>query len=220
MTDETVFSDNPEDMAVKWYEKGAERLHIVDLNGAVNGRPANKKTIEKIVNSVPIPVELGGGIRDMETLDGYLDLGLHYVILGTVVHKDPEFVKRACSKYPGKIILGIDAKEGNVAVEGWTEETGLSPVELAKRFEGTEMSAIIYTDIQRDGMKTGPSVDATRSLARAISLPVIASGGISDILDISKVLTLSKDGVVGMITGRALYDGTLDLSEAIKIAKE
>ena len=219
MAEETVFSDVPEEMAVKWYEQGAERLHLVDLDGAVQGRPVNNAVIKRIIRAVPIPVELGGGVRDMPTLAAYLDLGLHFVILGTVAHKDPEFVRQACDRFPGKIILGIDAREDRVAVEGWTEEVDLTPVELAKRFENTRISEIIYTDIHRDGMRTGPNVEATRALARAVDIPVIASGGISGISDVSQILTLSKDGVTGMITGRALYDGSLDLAEAIRLAK-
>jgi phosphoribosylformimino-5-aminoimidazole carboxamide ribotide isomerase len=219
MSDETVFSDVPEEMAVKWFEKGAERLHIVDLDGAVQGRPVNRDVIERIVDSIPIPVELGGGIRDMATLEAYFELGLHYLILGTVACKDPEFAKGACSVFPGKIILGIDARDDRVAVEGWTEEVDLTPVNMARQFEEAGVSAIIYTDIQRDGMRTGPNVEATRALARAVKIPVIASGGISGVSDVENIMPLSEDGVIGMITGRALYDGSLDLSEAISICK-
>jgi phosphoribosylformimino-5-aminoimidazole carboxamide ribotide isomerase len=219
MAEETVFSDVPEEMAVKWVEQGAERLHLVDLDGAVQGRPVNRDVIRRIIRAVPVPVELGGGVRDMPTLEAYLDLGLGYVILGTVAHKDPEFVKQACDRFPGKIIIGIDAREDRVAVEGWTEEVDLTPLELAKRFEETRISEIIYTDIHRDGMRTGPNVEATRALARAVDIPIIASGGISGISDVAQISSLSKDGVVGMITGRALYDGSLDLAEAIKVAK-
>ena len=219
MSDETVFSDVPEEMAVKWFEKGAERLHIVDLDGAVQGRPVNRDVIKRIVDSIPIPVELGGGIRDMATLEAYFDLGLHYLILGTVACKDPEFAKSACSVFPGKIILGIDARDDRVAVEGWTEEVDLTPVNMARQFEEAGVSAIIYTDIQRDGMRTGPNVEATRALAKAVKIPVIASGGISGVSDVENIMPLSEDGVIGMITGRALYDGSLDLSEAISVCK-
>lgn len=219
MSDETVFSDVPEEMAVKWFEKGAERLHIVDLDGAVQGRPVNRDAIKRIVDSIPIPVELGGGIRDMATLEAYFDLGLHYLILGTVACKNPEFAKSACSVFPGKIILGIDARDDRVAVEGWTEEVDLTPVNMARQFEEAGVSAIIYTDIQRDGMRTGPNVEATRALAKAVKIPVIASGGISGVSDVENIIPLSEDGVIGMITGRALYDGSLDLSEAISVCK-
>ncbi len=220
MSEETVFSDVPEEMAVKWSDCGAERLHLVDLDGAVQGRPVNKDVIRRIVKSVPIPVELGGGVRDMHTLEAYFDLGLHYLILGTVAHKDPEFVNAASQKFPGQIILGIDAREERVAVEGWREEVNLTPVELARRFEGRGVSAVIYTDIQRDGMRTGPNVAGTKNLAKSIGIPVIASGGISGISDVSDILTLSEDGVIGMITGRALYDGSLELTEAIRMTKK
>jgi phosphoribosylformimino-5-aminoimidazole carboxamide ribotide isomerase len=219
MTDETVFSEVPEEMAVKWFEQGAERLHIIDLDGAVQGRPVNNLTIKRIVNAIPIPIQLGGGVRDMDVLEAYYNIGIHYMILGTMAYKDPEFVMQACDRFPGRIILGIDAKKDRVAVEGWTEEIDSSPVELAKKFEATGVTSIIYTDIHRDGMRTGPNVDATRALARAVEIPVIASGGISGISDVLEILTLSEDGVVGMITGRALYDGSLDLAEAIGVCR-
>ena len=219
MSDETVFSDVPEEMAVRWFDQGAERLHMVDLDGAVEGRAVNHDAIKRIVNAVPIPVQLGGGIRTMSTLEAYFDLGIRYAILGTAVYKEPDFVRQASEKFPGRIIIGIDAREDRVAVEGWTEDVDLTPVELAKRFEGIGVSAINYTDIHRDGMSTGPNIEATRALARAISIPVIASGGISGISDVLNVLTLSEDGVIGMITGRALYDGSLDLHEAIEVSR-
>ena len=219
MTDETVFSEVPEEMAVKWFEQGAERLHIIDLDGAVQGRPVNNLTIKRIVNAIPIPIQLGGGVRDMDALEAYYNIGIHYMILGTVAYKDPEFVIQACDRFPGRIILGIDARKDRVAVEGWTEEIDSSPVELAKKFEATGVTSIIYTDIHRDGMRTGPNVDATKALARAVEIPVIASGGISGISDVLGILTLSEDGVVGMITGRALYDGSLDLAEAIGVCR-
>ena len=219
MSDETVFSDKPEEMAKKWFECGAERLHLVDLDGAVSGKPVNRKTIRRIVETISIPVELGGGIRDMATLDAYFDLGLQYVILGTVAHKNPDFVKDACRKYPGQIILGIDARDNRIAVEGWTEEIDLTPASLAKRFENDGLAAIIYTDINRDGMRTGCNVEATGALARTTSVPVIASGGISQMDDVLRILPLATDGVMGLITGRALYDGSLDLADAIKACR-
>ncbi len=219
MSDETIFSNAPEDMAVRWFEQGAKRLHLVDLDGAFQGKPVNKTAIKKIIHAVPVPIQLGGGIRDMDTIRAYFDLGLHYLILGTAAHKDPELVVEACDKFPGQILLGIDAKDDCVALEGWTEEIVLTPVELAKRFERVSITAVIYTDIHRDGMKTGPNIDATRTLATAIQAPVIASGGISTISDVFEVSTLSESGVMGMITGRALYDGSLDLVEAIRVAE-
>jgi len=220
MSDETVFSNVPEEMAIRWHECGARRLHIVDLDGAVKGRPVNTEVIKRIVKAVPIPVELGGGIRGMAVLDAYIDLGLDYVILGTVACKDPEFVRRACRAYPGQIILGIDAKDGLVAVEAWTEATRQEPKDLARQFGDAGLSAIIYTDISRDGMRTGCNVAATRDLARSTHIPVIASGGISGLADVLEIVPLKKDGVMGMITGRALYDGSLDLSEAISACEK
>ena len=199
----------------KWFDCGAERLHLVDLDGAVSGKPVNRKTIRRIVEAVPIPVELGGGVRDMETLHAYFDLGLQYIILGTVAHKNPDFVKEACRLYPGRIILGIDARNNRVAVEGWTEEINLTPAALADRFKDDGLAAIIYTDINRDGMRTGCNVEATRALAGTTTIPIIASGGISELDDVLKILPLSADGVMGIITGRALYDGSLDLVAAI-----
>ena len=216
MSDETIFSDKPEEMARKWFECGAKRLHLVDLDGAVSGQPVNRKTISRIVEAIPIPVELGGGVRDMATLHVYFDLGLQYVILGTVAHKNPDFVKEACRLYPGRIILGIDARNNRIAVEGWTEEINLTPEALAKRFENAGLAAIIYTDINRDGMRTGCNVDATGALAGTTNIPVIASGGISEMDDVLEILPLAADGVMGLITGRALYDGSLDLTAAIK----
>lgn len=219
MSDETIFSDKPEEMAKKWFECGAKRLHLVDLDGAVSGQPVNQKTIRRIVEAIPIPVELGGGVRDMATLRAYFGLGLQYVILGTVAHKNPDFVKEACRLYPGRIILGIDARNNRIAVEGWTEEINLTPESLAKRFENDGLAAIIYTDINRDGMRTGCNVEATGALAKTTNIPVIASGGISEMDDVLRILPLAADGVMGLITGRALYDGSLDLAAAIKACR-
>ncbi len=220
MSEETVFSDHPEEMAVRWFEAGAERLHLVDLDGAVQGKPVNMEVIRRITESVPVPVELGGGVRDMATLSAYFELGIRYLILGTVACKHPDFVCEACRAFPGRIILGIDAKDGMVALEGWTENAPLSPVELAGKFEKEDLAAIIYTDIRRDGMRTGCNVEATKHLAQSVDVPVIASGGISGLADVLEILPLAKYGVTGMITGRALYDGSLDLSEAIRACDE
>jgi phosphoribosylformimino-5-aminoimidazole carboxamide ribotide isomerase len=219
MSDETVFSDAPEEMAVRWFDQGAERIHVVDLDGAISGKPTNSNVIENIINAVNIPIELGGGIRDMDTADFYMEMGVGYLILGTVAFKDPGFAFEACERFKGRVIIGIDGRKGRVAVEGWTEETQMTPVEMAKRFEGKHVSAIIYTDIQRDGMKTGPNIEATKALAKAIKIPVIASGGISGISDIREISKLSRDGVMGMITGRALYDGSFSLSEAVEVLR-
>jgi phosphoribosylformimino-5-aminoimidazole carboxamide ribotide isomerase len=220
MSKETVYSESPVLMAAHWFERGAERLHVVDLDGAVEGRPVNEALIRDIVNTIPIPVELGGGIRNMKTIESYLAVGIRWVILGTVAYKDPAFVELACKTFPGRIILGVDAKEDRVAVEGWTEQTSTSVSEMARRFESLGLAAIIYTDIQRDGMSVGPNVKATEELARSVQTPVIASGGISGLQDVLKVLPLARYGVVGMITGRALYEGHLDLREAMKLSKE
>ena len=186
MSKETVYSDVPEEMARKWFEQGAERLHLVDLDGATGGRPVNKEVIRNIVNAVPIPIQLGGGIRNAGTIETYLGLGISRIILGTVAFKDPDFVILACKKFPGLITLGIDAKKDLVAVEGWTEETNMTLTEMARRYEETGISEIIYTDIHRDGMRTGPNEEKTKALAMAIKIPVIASGGISGIEDVKK----------------------------------
>jgi phosphoribosylformimino-5-aminoimidazole carboxamide ribotide isomerase len=219
MKEETVFSEFPDEMAEKWYAKGAERLHLVDLNGAVEGRPVNKEVIERVTKKVPIPVQLGGGIRDLATVKSYFDLGVRYAILGTVAFKDPDMVARGCEQFPGQIMVGIDVRKDRVALEGWTEEVDVRPAEMARRFEKMGVCAIVYTDIQRDGMRTGPNIEGTRALARAVQIPVIASGGISGISDVSNIVSLEKEGVIGMITGRALYEGSLNLAEAIRIGK-
>jgi phosphoribosylformimino-5-aminoimidazole carboxamide ribotide isomerase len=219
MSKETVYSDSPVDVAVHWVECGAERLHLVDLDGAVEGRPVNRELVKNIVGSVPVPVELGGGIRDMKTIEAYLSAGVRWAILGTVAYKDPGFAASACERFPGQVILGIDARDNRVAVEGWLEQTPVTASEMARQFESRGLAAIVYTDIHRDGMSTGPNVEATRALARAVSISIIASGGISGIQDVLSLLPLAKEGVIGMITGRALYEGGLDLREAIALSK-
>jgi phosphoribosylformimino-5-aminoimidazole carboxamide ribotide isomerase len=220
MSEETVYSDDPVQMARTWYSKGAERIHLVDLDGAVGGKRVNGEVIREIARSVPVPVELGGGIRNLASVEFYLDAGVAWVILGTAAHKHPNLVEEACRRYPGRVMLAIDARGSRLAVEGWTEDTERSAVQVAKSFEGQGIAAVIYTDIQRDGMSVGPSLQATGELARALKTPVIASGGISGLEDIRKVMTLARHGVVGVITGRALYEGTLDLEEAIRVGKE
>jgi len=220
MSEETLYSESPGETALTWYEQGAERLHLVDLDGAVGGKPANRHAIREILEFVPIPVELGGGIRNMAILDAYFDLGVTWAILGTVAIKDPSFVEKACAAFPGRIILAIDAVNNLVAVEGWTESTDLSATAIARAFQGMGLSAIVYTDIERDGMSTGPNLKATEEFARNVQAPVIASGGISGIEDVRRIAALSKAGVMGMITGRALYEGKLDLREALKVAGE
>jgi phosphoribosylformimino-5-aminoimidazole carboxamide ribotide isomerase len=218
MNRETIFSDHPEEIALQWERKGAKRLHIVDLDGAVYGKPFNKKDIKKILDTVSVPVELGGGIRDLDTIEEYIDLGIDQIIIGTIAYKNSHLVKVACERYPGKIIVSIDAKDNYVSVEGWTEPTSITAIDLAKRFEDMGIAAFIYTDIQRDGMKSGPNIDGIREFAKGINGGVIAAGGISSMKDIEDLLTLQKDGVSGIITGRALYDGSIKLEEAIDMA--
>jgi phosphoribosylformimino-5-aminoimidazole carboxamide ribotide isomerase len=220
MSEETVYSDDPVQMAGTWYAQGAERIHLIDLDGAVEGKRVNGKVITKIARSVPVPVELGGGIRNLASIEFYLEAGVEWVILGTVVCKNPEMVEEACRRFPGHVMLAIDARAGRVAVEGWTEDTERSAIEVARPFDGRGIAAVIYTDIQRDGMSVGPNLRATGEMAKALKTPVIASGGISGLEDIRKVMTLSGQGVMGVITGRALYEGTLDLGEAIRMSKE
>ena len=220
MSEETVYSHDPVQAALTWCSKGAERIHLVDLDGAVEGKRVNGEVIREIARSVPVPVELGGGIRNLASIEFYLEAGVEWVVLGTAADKDPNLVKEACRKFPGHVMIAIDARGGRVAVEGWTEDTERSAVEVARAFDSQGIAAVIYTDIQRDGMSVGPNVRATGELARALKTPVIASGGISGLEDIRKVMTLSGQGVMGVITGRALYEGTLDLEEAIRVSKE
>ena len=219
MERDTVFCDSPADQALEWQRQGAELLHIVDLDGAFAGEPKNRGSIAKIVESVTIPTQLGGGIRDVSTIAAYLDLGIGRVILGTAAQRNPELVKEACRLFPGRIVVGIDAKNGMVAVQGWAEVTGVSAVELANKFEGHGVSAIIYTDIARDGMLSGPNIEATRELAQSISIPVIASGGVSKLEDIEGLMEIEESGVVGVITGKAIYTGSINLAQAIALTK-
>jgi phosphoribosylformimino-5-aminoimidazole carboxamide ribotide isomerase len=220
MAEATVYSENPADMARTWARMGAERLHVVDLDGAVQGKPVNQEAIGRIVGAVSIPVQLGGGIRDMNHIETYLKAGVTWVILGTAAFKNPAFLSEACREFTGRVILAVDAQRGRAAVEGWTEETRLSALEAAKRFENEGVAAIVYTDIERDGMSVGPNVTATEALAKSVEVPVIASGGISGIHDVVRLLDLEACGVMGMITGRALYEGTLDLREAIRVSEK
>jgi phosphoribosylformimino-5-aminoimidazole carboxamide ribotide isomerase len=219
MERDTVFNDNPGAQARAWQDQGAELLHIVDLDGAFAGEPKNKEAIEAIVRAVSIPTQLGGGIRDMTTIEAYLSLGIGRVIIGTAAQRNPELVKEACEKFPGRIVVGIDAKDGMVAVQGWAEVTGITAVELAKKFEGFGVSAIIYTDISRDGMLQGPNLEATKQLAESITIPVIASGGLSTLQDIKNLMTIESAGVSGVITGKAIYTGAISLAEAIRTGK-
>ena len=211
----TVYADNPIDMALVWAGKGAELIHIVDLDGSVAGLPRNAGIILDIVKKVNVPVQVGGGIRNMETIDHYLNNGVSSVILGTAALQDEELVISAGKKHAGKIILGIDALDGEVAIKGWTQKTKQSAVELAKRYENCGIKAIVYTDINRDGMETGVNIEATKALAMAISIPVIASGGVATIADVEKLLAVKDCNISGVIIGRALYTGAISLPEAI-----
>jgi len=219
MDQETVYSEHPVQMAKHWELKGAERLHVIDLNGAVKGKPIHRSLIIEIARSLNIPIEVGGGIRDLATIEDYLASGVRWVILGTAAFQNRPLIEEACHRFPERVILGIDAKGGGVAVQGWSELISLEAVDLAKKFEGMGLSAIIYTDIERDGMGTGLNFESTKNLTRSTSIPVIASGGVSRIEDIEHLLEFEPDGVMGVIVGRALYTGQVDLKEALRIAK-
>ncbi|MFQ5691778.1 MAG: 1-(5-phosphoribosyl)-5-[(5-phosphoribosylamino)methylideneamino]imidazole-4-carboxamide isomerase [Nitrospinota bacterium] len=215
---ETVFSGDPVGTARRWVDQGAGRLHVVDLDGAFEGESANLRILEAIAGSVPVPVQFGGGVRDREALRRAFDAGAAFVILGTVLHRDPAFSRAALRDRAGRIILGIDAREGRVAVSGWEEGTEVEAADLARRYEPQGPAAVVFTDISRDGALGGPNVEATRALARAVSTPVIASGGVSSLEDIASLLPLEADGVRGVIAGRALYEGKLDLARAVELA--
>ena len=219
MERDTVYSDDPAATARRWQEEGGELLHIVDLDGAFAGVPKNRAAIEAIVKAIDIPAQLGGGIRDLTTIEAYLALGLSRVIIGTAAQRTPELVTEACQRFPGKIVVGIDAKNGMVAVQGWAEVTDVTAIDLAKRFADDGVAAIIYTDIARDGMLQGPNLEATRALAEAAGIPVIASGGVSSLKDIENLLTIEKYGVTGVITGKAIYSGALNLRQAVALTK-
>ncbi len=219
MERDTIYSDDPAATARHWQEEGGELLHIVDLDGAFAGEPKNRAAIEQIVKAIDIPAQLGGGIRDLATIEAYLALGLSRVIIGTAAQRTPELVTEACRCFPGQIVVGIDAKNGMVAVQGWAEVTGITAVELAKKFAGDGVAAIIYTDIARDGMLQGPNLEATRTLAQAAGIPVIASGGVSSLKDIENLLAIEQYGVTGVITGKAIYSGALNLREAVALTK-
>jgi phosphoribosylformimino-5-aminoimidazole carboxamide ribotide isomerase len=216
MDDATVFSEDPTAMARHWLDQGARRLHLVDLNGAVAGKPKNESVIKSIVAAVgdDIPIQLGGGIRDLDTIERYLDDGVSFVIIGTAAVKNPGFLHDACGAFPGHIIVGLDAREGKVATDGWSKMTGHDVVDLARKYEDYGVEAVIYTDIGRDGMLNGPNVDATVRLAQALRIPVIASGGIASVADITALCAVEAEGIVGAITGRAIYEGTLDFRQA------
>ena len=222
MNDSTTFGDDPAAIARRWVNAGARRLHLVDLNGAFAGRPINEAAIKSILAEVgeEIPVQLGGGIRDLDTIERYLDDGLSFIIIGTAAVKSPGFLKDACSAFGGHIIVGLDAKDGKVATDGWSKLTGHEVVDLAKKFEDYGVEGVIYTDIGRDGMLNGINIDATVKLAQSLTIPVIASGGLSSLADIEKLCAVEREGIEGVICGRAIYSGDLDFATAQKRADE
>ena len=222
MEDATVFSDNPVEVARLWRDQGARRLHLVDLNGAFAGKPKNLGVIRSILKEVAddLPVQLGGGIRDLDTIELYLDAGLSYVIIGTAAVKTPGFLRDACDAFPGQVIVGLDAKDGNVAIDGWARLTGQNVIDLACRFQDYGAAEVIYTDIGRDGMLSGVNVEATVKLAQALSIPVIASGGLTNLDDVRALCAVESEGVTGASTGRAIYEGTLDFQAAQALADQ
>lgn len=230
MNQATIFSDDPAEMALHWLKKGARRLHLVDLNGAFAGKPVNEPAIKNIIRTVQdyaaehnldeIPVQLGGGIRDLDTIERFLDNGLNYIIVGTAAVKNPGFLQDACGAFGGHIIVGLDAKDGKVATDGWSKLSRHNVIELAQRYEDYGVESIVYTDIGRDGMLSGVNIEATVKLAQAVSIPIIASGGVHDIRDIETLCAIQHEGVEAVICGRALYEGTLDLQTAQKRADE
>ena len=221
MEDNTIFSDDPVAMAERWVQAGARRLHLIDLNGAFAGKPVNAKVIGAIARAYPdLPIQVGGGIRDEDTIQAYLEAGVRYVILGTKAVNVPHFVSDVCTEFPGHIIVGLDAKDGKVAIDGWSKLSGHDVMDLAQKYQNDGVEAIIYTDIGRDGMLSGVNVEATLRLAQAITIPVIASGGITDLEDIRRLCAVAGNDIVGAITGRAIYEGTLDFAAAQKLADE
>ncbi|MEA3243082.1 MAG: 1-(5-phosphoribosyl)-5-[(5-phosphoribosylamino)methylideneamino]imidazole-4-carboxamide isomerase [Pseudomonadota bacterium] len=218
MEDETVFADDPLDMAQRWVDAGAQRLHLVDLNGAFAGQPVNAQVIRRIADAFPdVPIQVGGGIRDEDTVQLYLDAGVQYVIIGTKAVSAPHFINDLCLEFPGHIIVGLDAKDGKVAIDGWSKLSHHDVIDMAQHFERDGVEAIIYTDISRDGMMQGVNVEATVKLASEITTPVIASGGISTLDDIKALRVVEEEGIMGAIIGRALYEGSIDLAEAQKL---
>ena len=219
MSDDTVYSDDPLAMAAQWVEQGARRLHLVDLNGATSGAPVNFAAIRDIARAFPaVPIEVGGGIRDEDTIQRYLDAGVRYVIIGTKAVTAPQFVQQVCLEFPGHIMVGLDVRDGKVAIEGWSKLARHDAVDLAKQFEDDGVEAIIFTDINRDGMMNGLNMDATVEFARQLTIPVIASGGVTNLDDIHALCAVESEGIVGTVTGRAIYEGTLDLRAAQALA--
>ncbi|MFP5507380.1 MAG: 1-(5-phosphoribosyl)-5-[(5-phosphoribosylamino)methylideneamino]imidazole-4-carboxamide isomerase [Gammaproteobacteria bacterium] len=221
MDDATVFSDDPLEVAQRWVDAGARRLHIVDLNGAFAGQPVNAEVIQRIAAAFPdLPIQVGGGIRDEDTVQAYLDLGVNYVIIGTKAVSAPHFINDLCMEFPGHIIVGLDAKDGRAAIDGWSKLSHHNVQELAQRFERDGVAAIVYTDIGRDGMMNGVNVESTVELARSVTIPIIASGGVSNMDDIKALCAVEDEGIMGAIIGRALYEGTIDLANAQKYVDE
>lgn len=221
MEDSTVFGDDPVSMAKRWVDAGCRRLHLVDLNGAFAGEPVNGEAVTAITKAFPnLPIQIGGGIRTLETIEHYIKAGVSYVIIGTKAVKEPSFVKEACQAFPGTVIVGLDAQDGYVATDGWAEISELKAVDLAKQFKHDGVTSIVYTDIARDGMMQGVNVEATVQLAQEGGIPVIASGGVTNIEDIRQLANVAHKGLLGAITGRAIYEGTLDVDAAQKLADE
>ncbi len=219
MEDTTQYSEDPLKMAQRWEKEGASLIHVVDLDGAFAKEVRNLKTIQTILSGITVPIQVGGGIRDLKTIELYINMGVSRIIIGSEAVYNPNFVKQACLKFKDRIVVGIDARNGKVAVEGWSRTSETKAVDLAKEFESCGVVAINFTDIYRDGMQTGPNIEETAALAEAVSIPIIASGGVSTIQDIKNLLKIESKGVAGVITGKALYEGTLDLKEAIRISK-
>lgn len=221
MNRETIYSEDPLTMAKRWVGEGARRLHIVDLDGASLGEPINADIVHKMTENHPeVPIQIGGGIRSQQTVDAYIQAGVQYVIIGTQAVREPLIVNELCAKYPGQVIVGLDARNGKVAIEGWSELSQHNVVELARKFANAGIDSIVYTDIARDGMLQGVNVKAAATLAKAVNVPVIASGGVSDLCDIHRLAHEAKSGIMGVIAGRALYEGTLDFATSQKVADE
>ncbi len=219
MEDTTQYSEDPVKMAQRWEREGASLIHVVDLDGAFAKEVRNLKTIQGILTGVNVPIQVGGGIRDLKTIEMYINIGVSRVIIGSEALYNPDLVKEACLKFSGRIVVGIDARNGKVAVEGWSRTSETTAIDLAKQFESCGVAAINFTDIHRDGMQTGPNIQETAALAEAVSIPIVASGGVGTIQDIKNLLKIESKGVIGIITGKALYEGSLDLKEAIRISK-
>ncbi len=221
MEDTTIFDDDPVSAARRWVGAGAERLHIVDLDGAVAGEPVNADLVHRIAEEFPqLPIQLGGGIRDEDTVEAYLNAGVQYVILGTKAVNEPHFVSDLCVEFPRHIIVGLDAKDGKIAVDGWSKLSKHDLIDLAKQFENDGVEAILYTDITRDGMLTGVNIEATRELAESVRIPVIAAGGLTSLDDVKAVCEIADSGIIGVVTGRAIYEGTLDFARGLELVRK